>query len=134
MSQVKISSDKERKKYEIIVEIEHLEKSVISLEELIREIEDRFNSKISEIEEEFDYSIIFKISMIVCGILFLFQLTISSFLFFAVVVMGHFAFKKYLDKNVRINDYLNQMKFEIDEKSKLLEQQKLRLKNEKKKL
>jgi hypothetical protein len=134
MNQVKISSDKERKRYETIVEIEHLEKSISSIEDSINDIEERYRSKISDIEEEFDYSIIFKVSMVICGILFLFQLTFSSFFFFILVAAGYMAFKKYLDKNVRKDEFLNQMKLETEEKKQLLEKQKLRLSEEKKKL
>jgi hypothetical protein len=134
MSQVKISSDKERKRYEVIVEVEHLEKSISSLEKSISEIKERYKTKIEEIEESFDYSIIFKISMVICGILFLIKLTFSSFFFFLIVVLGYFAFKKYLDKSVLIKDFLEQMKLETEKKEKLIEKQKLRLSEEKKKL
>ena len=48
MSQVKISSDKERKRYEVIVEVEHLEKSISSLEKSISEIKERYKTKIEE--------------------------------------------------------------------------------------
>jgi len=131
---IKLSSDKEKKKYETIVEIDHLERSLTSLEKKISEIKEHYQDKINEIEEEKNYDVLFKISIAVAGIFFLFKLTFSSFLLWCLIIAGYFAFKKYLGKESRKNELVNLMNQKTAEKIKLLEKHSLQLTKEKDKL